>query len=181
MCLQNQSYGPYHDHDQDTKWVGISSLKSVKSYGCYYLLNDVTTTDEGWGSDLDDVRICLNGHNIILENGYYRPYIHVTNYHTPVSYTHLDVYKRQVLEAALRRAGATFLDGAADPPADRTPITKADLFCLGLSGGKDSQLRRREMLRRLDLPEHMGANALLSVLNALYSREEFLREADAWR
>ena len=86
-----------------------------------------------------------------------------------------------VLEAALRRAGATFLDGAADPPADRTPITKADLFCLGLSGGKDSQLRRREMLRWLDLPEHMGANALLSVLNALYSREEFLREADAWR
>lgn len=82
VCLQNQSYGPYHDHDQDTKWVGISSLKSVKSYGCYYLLNDVTTTDEGWGSDLDDVRICLNGHNIILENGYYRPYIHVTNYHT---------------------------------------------------------------------------------------------------
>lgn len=81
-CLQNQSYGPYHDHDQDTKWVGISSLKSVKSYGCYYLLNDVTTTDEGWGSDLDDVQICLNGHNIILENGYYRPYIHVTNYHT---------------------------------------------------------------------------------------------------
>lgn len=82
VCLQNQSYGPYHDHDKDTKWVGISSLKSVKSHGCYYLLNDVTTTDEGWGSDLDDVRICLNGHNIILENGYYRPYIHVTNYHT---------------------------------------------------------------------------------------------------
>lgn len=82
VCLQNQSYGPYHDHDQDTKWVGISSLKSVKSYGCYYLLNDITTNDEGWGSDLDDVRICLNGHNIILENGYYRPYIHVTNYHT---------------------------------------------------------------------------------------------------
>lgn len=82
VCLQNQSYDPYHDHDQDTKRVGISSLKSVKSYGCYYLLNDVTTNDEGWGSDLDDVRICLNGHNIILENGYYRPYIHVTNYHT---------------------------------------------------------------------------------------------------
>lgn len=82
VCLQNQNYGPYHDHDKNTKWVGISSLKSVKSYGCYYLLNDVTTTDEGWGSDLDDVQICLNGHNIILENGYYRPYIHVTNYHT---------------------------------------------------------------------------------------------------
>lgn len=81
VCLQDQSYGPYHTH-KDTKWVGISSLKSVKSYGYYYLLNDVTTTDEGWGSDLEDVRICLNGHNIILENGYYRPYIHVANYHT---------------------------------------------------------------------------------------------------
>lgn len=86
-----------------------------------------------------------------------------------------------VLEAALRRAGATFLDGARTlPPIGRlSPRRTSSVW--GLSGGKDSQLRRREMLRWLDLPEHMGANALLSVLNALYSREEFLREADAWR
>ena len=40
-----------------------------------------------------------------------------------------------VLEEALRRAGATFLDGSGADQAPRRPITKADLFTLGLSGG----------------------------------------------
>ena len=77
----------------------------------------------------------------------------------------------QVLEAALRRAGATFLDGHEAAPAGR-PITKADLFVLGLSGGSGAAERRRDLLRRLELPEHLSANALLEVLNALYTREE---------
>lgn len=43
-----------------------------------------------------------------------------------------------VLLEALRRAGATFADeGAAECPGD--PITKADLFALGLTGGTDSE------------------------------------------
>ena len=79
----------------------------------------------------------------------------------------------QVLEEALRRAGATFLDGDA-PPERGEPITKADLFAAGLSGRADSAERRQALLRRLDLPEHMTANALLAVLNALYGREELL-------
>ena len=42
-----------------------------------------------------------------------------------------------VLLEALRRAGATFADeGATECPGD--PITKADLFALGLTGGTDS-------------------------------------------
>lgn len=79
--------------------------------------------------------------------------------------------RSQVLEAALRRAGATFLDGHEAAPAGR-PITKADLFALGLSGGSGAAERRRDLLRRLELPEHLSANALLEVLNALYTREE---------
>ena len=43
-----------------------------------------------------------------------------------------------VLLEALRRAGATFLDEAAEAPAG-TPITKADLYAWGLSGGPDSR------------------------------------------
>ena len=79
----------------------------------------------------------------------------------------------QVLEAALRRAGATFLDeeGEDAAPAGR-PITKADLFALGLSGGPGSGEKRRALLQRLELPEHLSPNAMLEVLNAMFTREE---------
>ncbi len=77
----------------------------------------------------------------------------------------------EVLAEALRRAGATFLDEAAETPL-REPLTKADLFELGLTGGQDSAARRRELLKRLDLPEHLTANGLLEALNLLYDREE---------
>ena len=74
----------------------------------------------------------------------------------------------QVLEEALRRAGASFLsDGAAATPA--RPVTKGDLFALGLSGGPGAAERRRRLLQKLELPEHMSANALLEVLNAVSS------------
>jgi len=78
----------------------------------------------------------------------------------------------EVLLTALERAGATFLDGETAAQLARTPITKTDLFLLGLSGGPDSAARRADLLKKLDLPEHLSANALLTVLNALYSREE---------
>lgn len=78
-----------------------------------------------------------------------------------------------VLLEALRRAGATFADeGAAERPGD--PITKADLFALGLTGGTDSAAKRRALLKQLDLPEHLTPNGMLEALNLLYSREEFL-------
>lgn len=81
-----------------------------------------------------------------------------------------------VLLEALRRSGAVFLDEKPSCPAG-APITKADLFALGLTGGPDSAAKRRELLRRLDLPEHLTANGLLEVLNLLYSREAFLEMA----
>lgn len=77
----------------------------------------------------------------------------------------------QVLLEALRRAGATFLDEAEETVKKET-ITKADLYALGLSGGENSAARRRALLRTLDLPEHLTANALLETLNLLYGREE---------
>lgn len=79
-----------------------------------------------------------------------------------------------VLEAALRRAGATFLEEAAADKAPHRDITKADLFAAGLSGGPSAASRRKALLKSLDLPEHLSANALLEVLNALFSGEEFL-------
>ena len=79
--------------------------------------------------------------------------------------------RRSVLEAALRRAGATVLDEEA-PEAGEKTLTKADLYTLGLSGTPDSAARRKALCRALDLPERMSANALLEVLGALYTAEE---------
>ena len=77
-----------------------------------------------------------------------------------------------ILEQALRRAGATFLDAKQESPPAR-PITKADLFAAGLSGGPDAARRRSLLLQRLDLPQHLTTNGLLSVLNALYCYEDY--------
>lgn len=86
--------------------------------------------------------------------------------------------KPEVLLEALRRAGATFLDGAEDIRPPEAPITKGDLFELGLSGGPDSAAKRKALLKRLDLPEHLTANGLLEALNLLYDRERLRREME---
>ena len=73
------------------------------------------------------------------------------------------------LLAALRRAGAT-IDGEEAP---RAAITKADLYARGLSGGQGSAQKRAALLRQLDLPERLTADALLDVLNATMTKEDF--------
>lgn len=81
--------------------------------------------------------------------------------------------KPQVLLEALERAGATFLDEPSDgtEKSAGAPITKTDLFCMGLTGGPDSAARRQALLRRLDLPEHLTTGGMLEALNLLYDRE----------
>ena len=79
----------------------------------------------------------------------------------------------ETLLDALVRAGATFEVEAPGGDAAE-PITKTDLFAKGLSGGEHSREKRLALIRLLDLPEHLSANALLDVLNALMSREEFI-------
>ena len=81
----------------------------------------------------------------------------------------------EVLENALRRAGATILEGETrkDTPP---PLTKADLFACGLSGGEGSKEKRQALLKKLDLPQHLTPNAMLPVLSALYDRESLLEE-----
>ena len=78
----------------------------------------------------------------------------------------------QVLLDALIRAGAT-IDGADAPDTHGGRITKADMFARGLSGGTGSREKRAALIKKLDLPEKLTADALLDVLNATMSREEF--------
>lgn len=77
----------------------------------------------------------------------------------------------ELLLDALRRAGATFLDETSPVPP-HGELTPADLFALGLTGQPDSAARRKTLLQKLALPEHMNTKALLSALNALYTKEE---------
>ena len=79
----------------------------------------------------------------------------------------------QVIVDALRRAGATFLGEETKRTAGN--ITKQDMMELGLSGGEGSSTLRKRLLKKLDLPEHMSANALLQAVNLFYTLDE-LRE-----
>ncbi len=77
----------------------------------------------------------------------------------------------ETLLMALRNAGAEFLD--ADSEADRAqqPITKTDLYELGLSGRPDSRAKQLALKQQLGLPEHLSANALLTALNCICTRQ----------
>lgn len=75
----------------------------------------------------------------------------------------------EVILEALRRAGAT-VDGEEGPA--RGSLSKADLFALGLSGTAGSAELRQKLLKKLSLPEHMTANAMLDVLNLISDREQ---------
>lgn len=77
----------------------------------------------------------------------------------------------EVILDALRRAGATFEGEGERAPAERM-ITKADFFEWGLSGRPDSAARRAAVLKALDLPQHMTANALLEFINAVGTRQQ---------
>ena len=74
----------------------------------------------------------------------------------------------QMITECLLRAGAT-VDGQCAVPSGQ--ITKQDMVALGLSGGPNSSMMRKELLQKLDFPANMSANSLLQALNLLYSRE----------
>ncbi len=57
-------------------------------------------------------------------------------------------------------------------PYEASAITKTDLYELGLSGRPDSKEKRKALQKRMNLPENMSANALLTALNCLYTKEQ---------
>ena len=76
----------------------------------------------------------------------------------------------ETIQRALLRAGATREDEA---PVFSRALGKADLFRVGLTGRPDSAARRAAFLTALDFPPELTPNALLEVVNALYTPEEF--------
>ena len=75
----------------------------------------------------------------------------------------------EVIIDALRSAGATIEGESATHTTGN--ISKQDLMELGLSGGQDSSQKRKQLLKKLQLPEHMSSNAMLQALNLLIDLE----------
>ena len=77
----------------------------------------------------------------------------------------------QILLEAFRKAGV--ISTKAD--SRREPVTKLDLFEVGLSGGNNSAEKRSELLKYLGMPELMTTNAMLEIINTMMSRDEFMK------
>ncbi len=72
----------------------------------------------------------------------------------------------EIIVEAVRKSGA--LDKTPRPHGG---ITRAELYALGLSGGKDSAARRTRLLQALELPQQLSGKALLQVLNCVTDLE----------
>ena len=80
--------------------------------------------------------------------------------------------KDTVIIEALRASGCQ-IEGGKTAKKEGKPITKADMYAAGLSGGENSRDRRIKLAESLNLPYKISANMLLSVLNRLFNYDEF--------
>ena len=76
-----------------------------------------------------------------------------------------------VIIDAIRKSGAT-VSGKTAQKKMTEPITKADFYKLGISGGENSSDLRKKLLFELNLPTKMSANMLISVIDRLLDRDE---------
>lgn len=75
-----------------------------------------------------------------------------------------------VILKALERAGVS----AEKTEIATQKLTTADLYEYGLSGKENSSLKRKELLKKLALPERLSTSSLLKVLNNFVTYDEFI-------
>ncbi len=86
-------------------------------------------------------------------------------------YLGVEGFDENVIISSLKTAGVTFLDESTEK-GSFGKISKTDLYLLGLSGKNNSSKIRKKLLESLGLPLYLSTNALLSVLNIMFTREE---------
>ena len=77
-----------------------------------------------------------------------------------------------VLREALIKSGVDVGQGSKLPQKEL--ISKSDMFEMGLSGRDNSAHLRQQLMGELGLPTYLSANALLEVINSLYTKQEIL-------
>lgn len=56
---------------------------------------------------------------------------------------------------------------------NKNEITNLDLFNDGFIGQKGSKEKRKNLMKKLDLPENLSKNTLLKILNSKFNHEEY--------
>lgn len=79
----------------------------------------------------------------------------------------------QVLVEAFLQAGLGLEEEA--PPRGKA-ITKQDFYLDGLTGGENSSQKRQKLLQKLNLPEHLTTNAMLTLFNTMMTYDEYKQE-----
>lgn len=82
----------------------------------------------------------------------------------------------EIIEQALIKSGVTLFK-----PQTLQKITKRDMFLFGLSGCEESSLKRKSFLNKIGLPDNLSPNAMLDILNTIYTYEEFEEVAKKWQ
>lgn len=75
----------------------------------------------------------------------------------------------QILLQALKSA-----DVAYSKSVNENPVTNYDLFSLSLSGTPNAKQNKKKLLQKMNLPEYLSTNSLLTYVNSQMSRESFL-------
>lgn len=73
----------------------------------------------------------------------------------------------EVIIEAVKNSGAMETSHGIEPL-----LTKKDMYELGLSGHADSKAKRAVLMKKLNLPENLSANALLDAINGLSGDNE---------
>lgn len=74
---------------------------------------------------------------------------------------------KDVILSALKKAGVT-----SQQVENPDPVTNFDLYDLGLSGTPNAKENKKILLKKLDLPEFLSTNSLLSCINNMMTRQE---------
>lgn len=89
----------------------------------------------------------------------------------------LEGMSREVIENCLKVSGV----GIKNTTQNSKKIQKLDLFKAGLSGREQSSEKRKKLLKYLELPTNLSPNAMLDILNTIYTYDEFSEVIEKWQ
>lgn len=83
----------------------------------------------------------------------------------------------EIILEALKKSGVF----SEKEQRNKQKITKTDMFAFGLSGKADSSNKRKKFLKFCQLPFDLSPNAMLDIVNTIYTYEEFLKAVEEWQ